>query len=128
MPDYTVVPATEMNRITASGATILDVRQPGEHDEMRLIAPHDFVPLDQLDATDFMLRRGFDKEAPVYMLCRSGKRARTAADKFTGAGYKNIFVIEGGILACESSGIPVQGMACSGATCAAKSSSAGGCA
>ena len=109
MSDYIVVPSAEMKRIVASGATILDVRTPAEHNEQHLVAPHDHVPLDQLDPSDFMLRRGLDHEAPVYLLCRSGMRARKAAEMFVGAGYKNLSVIEGGILACAGSGEPVSG-------------------
>jgi rhodanese-related sulfurtransferase len=109
MSDYTIVPATEMKRIVSSGAMILDVRRPEEHEEMRLDAPHDLVTLDRLDPKDFMLRHGLDRDAPVYMLCRSGMRARKAADMFVNAGYKNLYVIEGGILACAACGEPVSG-------------------
>ena len=126
MSDYTVVPAQEMKQITSSDATILDVRRPEEHAEMHIIAPHIFMPLDQLDPADFMLRHGLDKEAPVYILCRSGMRARKAADMFTGAGYKNLFVIEGGILACAENGEPVAGTGCAAQACATPT--AGGCA
>lgn len=108
MPDFTVVPAPEMKRITSSGATILDVRTPAEHEEQRLLAPHEFVPIDQLNPADFMLRRGLDRDAPVYFLCRSGMRARKAAGMFAGAGYKNLYVIDGGILACAENGEPVS--------------------
>ena len=37
-------------------------------------------------------------------------RARKAADMFAGAGYKNLYVVEGGILACAAVGEPVSGM------------------
>ena len=109
MSDYTVVPAQEMKRITSSGAAILDVRTPAEHDEQHILAPHHHVPLDQLNPEDFMLRHGLDQSAPVYFLCRSGMRARKAADMFCTAGYKNLYVIDGGILACAASGEPVAG-------------------
>ena len=108
MSDYTVVPAQEMKRITSSGATILDVRTPAEHEEQHLLARHEFVPIDQLKPDDFMLRRGLDREAPVYFLCRSVIRARKAAEMFAGAGYKNLYVIDGGILACAENGDPVS--------------------
>lgn len=123
MSDYTLVSAQEMKSITAAGGTILDVRRPDEHDEQHLLAPHAFVPLDQLNPQDFMLRHGLDREAPVYILCRSGVRARKAADLFANAGYKNLYVIEGGILACAAAGEPV-----SSGGCAVKPPSAGGCA
>jgi rhodanese-related sulfurtransferase len=123
MSDYTIVAAQEIKNITASGATILDVRRQDEHDEQHLLAPHAFVTLDVLKPADFMLRHGLDREAPVYFLCRSGMRARTAADMFAAAGYKNLYVIDGGILACAAAGEPVSS---GGAT--ARPSSAGGCA
>ena len=123
MSDYNLVDAQEVKKVTAAGGTILDVRRQDEHDEQHLLAPHAFVPLDQLDAKDFMLRHGLDREAPVYILCRSGMRARKAADIFSVAGYKNVYVIEGGILACAAAGEPV-----SSGSCAAKPASAGGCA
>jgi rhodanese-related sulfurtransferase len=118
----TNVSAKDLGKIVASGATILDVRNPPEHQEQHLIAAHEFVPLDQLNPSDFMLRRGLDKEAPVYILCRSGMRAGKAAGKFEEAGYMNTYVIEGGILACNpaetaGAGVPASAAA-THATCA----------
>ncbi|MBU6475296.1 MAG: rhodanese-like domain-containing protein [Alphaproteobacteria bacterium] len=107
MTDIATIPAAETARLAAAGATILDVRQPEEHAEQRLAAEHDFVPLGALDPDDFMLRRGLDRDAPVYILCRSGMRARKAAEKFAAAGYKNPAVVEGGILACAAAGIDI---------------------
>lgn len=86
---------------------IIDVRTPAEHAEAHLQRAHDHVPLDTLNPQDFMLRRGLDKDAAIYILCRSGARATTAAQKFTAEGFTNIHVIEGGILSCEESGEPV---------------------
>jgi rhodanese-related sulfurtransferase len=109
MADYVLVSAKDAARAAASGATILDVRREDEHSAQRLAAAHALVPLDQLDPKDFMLRHGLDSGAPVYMLCRSGKRAVTAAEMFARAGCKNIYVIEGGILACAAHGIATEG-------------------
>ena len=130
MSDYSLISAQDVGKITAATGTILDVRRPDEHDEQRLLAPHVFVPLDTLDPKDFMLRHGLDREAPVYILCRSGMRARKAADMFAGAGYKNTHVIEGGILACAAAGAPVSSGCAAEQTggCTAKPASAGGCA
>jgi len=127
MTTIPTVPATDVPRLAAAGANILDVREPGEHAELRLTAPHAFVPLGTLDPQDYMLRHGLVADDAVYMLCRSGKRATTAAQKFVDAGYKNIFVIEGGILACQSHGVSVEGAA-RPASCAISSDAAGGCA
>lgn len=111
MSGYTKIPAGEIKKISDSSARILDVRTPLEHETQRLLRMHDHVPIDMLDPDDFMLRRGLDRNAPVYFLCRSGVRAAKAAERFSAAGYKNLYVIEGGILACESGGEPVSGNA-----------------
>ncbi len=109
MPDYTVIPAAELKKIAGTGGRIVDVRTAVEHQTQHLLRPHDHTPLDQLNPADFMLRRGLDRDAPVYFLCRSGMRARTAAENFAAAGYKNVYVIDGGITACEACGEPVSG-------------------
>ena len=75
--------AEELSRIDG---TIVDVRTPLEHGEKSLARAHDHVPLDILDPVNFMLRRGLDRDASLYLLCRSGGRAKTAAEKFIAAG------------------------------------------
>ncbi len=107
MAKIATVPAADIPRLAAAGATILDVRTPGEHAQQSLVAKHALLPLDALDPADFMLKRGLDKDAPVYILCRSGMRAKTAAEKFAAAGYGNDAVIEGGILAAAAAGVEV---------------------
>jgi rhodanese-related sulfurtransferase len=91
----------------AAEGVIIDVRTPAEHAQAHLQRAHDHVPLDTLDPRDFMMRRGLDKDASIYILCRSGGRATTAAQKFTSEGFSNVFVIEGGILSAEAFGEPV---------------------
>lgn len=91
----------------AAEGVIIDVRTPAEHAEAHLQRAHDHVPLDTLDPKDFMMRRGLDKGAGIYILCRSGGRATTAAQKFETEGYTNVYVIEGGILSAEAAGEPV---------------------
>lgn len=90
---------------------ILDVRTKMEHGEKRLACGHTLMTLDELNPTEFMMRHGYDKDFGVYILCRSGSRAVKAAEKFMAEGYTNAYVIEGGIIACEESGEPVEGHA-----------------
>lgn len=90
---------------------VLDVRTHMEHREKRLSCPHLHIPLDDL-TPDRILALPLDKT--VYIVCRSGKRAQSAADKLSAAGYRDVRVIAGGLEACqlqghkiESSGKPV---------------------
>lgn len=87
---------------------ILDVRTVLEHREASLKRAHHHVPLDKLDVAAFIQENKIDAARPVYILCRSGKRATQAAEAFTAAGHDNAHVIEGGIIACEAAGIPLS--------------------
>lgn len=87
---------------------VLDVRTDVEHREVSLKQAHHHVPLDQLNAARFMQENKIDATRPVYVLCRSGKRATQAAESFIAAGHDNVHVVEGGIIACEAAGIPVR--------------------
>lgn len=91
----------------AAEGVIIDVRTPAEHAESHLQRAHDHVPLDALDPKDFMMRRGLDKDSAIYILCRAGGRASTAAQRFTNEGFSNVYVIEGGILSAEAFGEPL---------------------
>lgn len=91
---------------------VLDVRTGVEHKADALAQPHLHVPLQELDAAAFLKNNAIDPAQPVYVLCRSGKRATMAAASLAAAGHQNAQVIEGGILACEAAGIPLKKRAC----------------
>lgn len=109
MTTYTHVSADSLRHPDPNEGVILDVRTAMEHDEKHLSLPHSHVPLDQLNPTDFMMRHGLDHDSTVYLVCRSGKRAAQAAEKFIREGYRNVKVIEGGLLSCEESGHKIKG-------------------
>ncbi len=89
-------------------ALILDVRTPEEHQSVTLERNHWLVPLNELDAAGFIREHKLDGSTPLYILCRSGKRAAIAAQKFKKEGFKNVIVIRGGIIAAEKAGLPVK--------------------
>ncbi len=78
--------------------SILDVRTPAEHRECHIEGSL-LIPLDTLGATSIDNLRGSD--APLYVLCRSGKRACAAIEKLEKAGLDNCVLVEGGLLACQ---------------------------
>lgn len=87
---------------------ILDVRTAMEHAEKHIGMKHIHIPLDELIPDNFMAEYGINHDSLLYILCRSGKRACQAAEKFIAAGCRNIKVIEGGIVACEACGHPIK--------------------
>jgi rhodanese-related sulfurtransferase len=64
------------------------------------------VPLDRFDPGVLAGADG-GGDVPTYLICASGTRARTAAEKCVAAGLKNIAVVEGGTSAWEAAGLPV---------------------
>lgn len=86
---------------------LLDVRTPAEHAEIHVPGVH-LAQLDRLDATQLASKDGFAKDHPLYILCRTGNRAKQAAEKLEKSGYTQCHVVEGGTLAWAESGLPVN--------------------
>lgn len=86
---------------------IIDVRTKAEHMQKQLAQTHTLVPLDQLNVAQFIAENNITNDQTIYILCRSGGRAIPAAEMFVNAGHTRVKIIDGGILACETSGIEV---------------------
>ena len=82
----------------------LDVRTPAEFSSLH-IAGARLIPLDRLDPA--ALSSGLPS-SPLVLICRSGKRAETAWQKMSAAGISNLSILEGGMLAWEKEGFPVE--------------------
>ena len=104
-----VISAADLSKIDISKGVIIDVRTKMEHDEKHMTCAHAHIPLDQLNPRAFMIQHNLPTDTPVYLLCRSGGRATQAAAQFIAAGYPNVSVIDGGIIACEQCGHNVAG-------------------
>ena len=88
-------------------AIILDVRGGCEHSEASLYKAHYLVELPKLNPASFLKEYRIKNET-LYILCKSGKRAIEAANKFVKSGYKNVVVIEGGIDKAEKQGCAIN--------------------
>lgn len=109
MTGFSTIKAESLPALAAEGGVVLDVRTPQEHAEMRLCCSHFHAPLDTLDPAGFMAAQDMGTDTALYLLCRGGVRAAKAAEKFAAAGCTNVYVIEGGILACQGCGQPLEG-------------------
>jgi rhodanese-related sulfurtransferase len=84
---------------------LIDVRTPVEFREMHIAAAKN-TPLDKLDPAAFAAA-GAGRNRPLFVVCRTGSRAKQASEKLIAAGCTNVVQIEGGSLAWEQSGLPV---------------------
>ncbi len=82
---------------------IVDVREVYEYDSVR-IPNSTLVPLSAFNENINLI----DKNSSNYFLCGIGKRALKAAEYLNTLGYKNLYVIDGGIKAWIEAGHPVE--------------------
>lgn len=106
--EVTTISPQELQKRCDSGARVdvIDVRTPAEFGEIHIpIASN--LPLDRLDPAAIIQSRNGSNGEPLYVICRSGTRARKACEQFIAAGYQNVTSVEGGTLAWEQAGLPV---------------------
>lgn len=84
---------------------LIDVRTPVEYRGVHVRGAR-LMPLDQLASQAVRFSRPAGAQGPVYVLCKSGGRARKACEKLTAAGLEAVLVT-GGTDACVAAGLPV---------------------
>ncbi len=93
---------TELNALLSKGCCLVDVREPVEHAEEHITGAK-LIPLGQLEKRIAEI----DRNAPVVVMCRSGKRGGEALKKLQALGITEARNLEGGILAWKAAGLPV---------------------
>jgi len=102
--DIRLVGVQEVSEVY-SDALFLDVRTPVEYDEAH-IAGSVLHPLTDLDADK--VRDLANGHPACVVICRSGNRAKQAAEKLAAAGIASVHVLDGGVMAWESAGQPLN--------------------
>ena len=93
----------EVREMTRSGeCQVIDVREFSEFGAER-IAGARLMPLSNFEQHT----SDIDRSKPVYLMCRSGNRAKQAAEKLVNKGFTDISVIEGGMTAWGQANLPV---------------------
>lgn len=101
---YTNVSPLELDTmLTSKDFTLINVHTPfeGKIDQTDLSIPYDQIQqnLDQLPT---------DKNAKLVLYCRSGHMSGIAAKTLLAAGYTNIWNLDGGMVAWENAGLPIE--------------------
>jgi len=84
---------------------LLDVRTIPEFNQGRLSFANDLIPYDALPQHLDKLPQ--DKEATIYLFCRSGRRSGIATKFLRSAGYNESYNITGGIIAWQNAGFEI---------------------
>lgn len=86
-----------------STALLLDVRTPAEYADVHIDGSI-LRPLHELQPDE--ISNLAQQKTSIYIICRSGNRARQAAEKLSQGGITSLKVMEGGIMAWEKEGLP----------------------
>lgn len=86
-----------------AGHTVIDVREFPEY-AAGAIKGSRLVPLSTVESE----AAKWNKEEPVILVCRSGKRAGQAAETLEGLGFKHVHVLQGGFDAWKAAGLPAH--------------------
>lgn len=108
MAPFASISAKQLGELASQGKVdVIDVRTPVEFRELHSPIANN-VPLDTLNPDALMRSRNGSAGKPLYVLCRSGARAKIACEKFAAAGHRNVVHVEGGTLAWQEAGLPVN--------------------
>lgn len=86
----------------SSRAVLVDVRSAIEFRQVRAVMA-DNLPLDELNARAF---RRLVAGRRAFLICRSGARAKAAAERLLAAGLGDLLVVDGGTEAWVAAGLP----------------------
>ena len=86
---------------------LLDVRTPREYSQAHVPGAL-LAPLDRFEPERVAKQLCISSDAPVYVLCHSGSRARTALARLEQAGVSPCVLVEGGTAAWIQAGLPVE--------------------
>jgi len=101
-----ITPEQAAASLKLGNAKLLDVREASEWASGR-IAGATHVPVGQIeDAADASLSEW--KDEPIIVYCAHGVRSLLAADSLKSLGFTNVSSIEGGIVACQDQGVPIE--------------------
>ena len=97
----------KLHSIAESGRDIyvIDVRTEPEFSQAHLAFTDDLIPFTAIE--QHLDRLPQDKNAEMYMFCRSGRRSKIVTELLVSRGYTNVHNVEGGIIAWQSSGYDV---------------------
>jgi rhodanese-related sulfurtransferase len=93
---------------SATAFDLIDVRTAGEYHSGHAAGARS-VPLDRLDAKALLASRQGPADQPIYVICKSGNRSRTACEKLAAAGIGNLVNVSGGTEGWKHAGLPIEG-------------------
>lgn len=88
---------------------ILDVRTPNEYETVHIVNAL-LSPIGEFDPEKFLetLEKEGAKNPTIYVVCATSQRAKRACQMLEEAKYEHVVLVEGGTVAWEEAGYPVE--------------------
>lgn len=102
-----VTAAAMAERLTTEQIAVVDARKPGEYDAEHMDGAIS-IPLDFINENT----AGLEKEAPVFVHCRSGYRSLIFISIMKARGYHNLIDVQGGFEAMKQTALPIRDNSC----------------
>jgi rhodanese-related sulfurtransferase len=102
-PSYQNVSVQTLHDATEHNRIVLDVRTPQEFAEGHVLGAK-LIPVQELEAR----LDEVPDNAPVYVICRSGNRSRTASEILIKNGKRDVRNVEGGVIAWAQTGFHLE--------------------
>lgn len=97
-----VTPAMLKQMLATKDFAFINVHIPYEGEIANTDA---FIPYDQVEQN--LTKFPVDKNARVFLYCRSGHMSTIAAEKLVGLGFTNVWNLDGGMIEWERAGLPL---------------------
>src|SRR5690606_4808149 len=103
---YANVKADQFNELSKqNNVQLVDVRTKEEYDTGHI---KDALNINVQDSSFLSQIDKLDKNKPILVYCRSGKRSNDATEIMKKAGFTRIVKLEGGILSWEEAALPIN--------------------
>lgn len=98
-----IAPTELQRRLHADTAVLIDIREPSEFAREHILGAR-LVPLSAIDSHDFDTQHG---KAAVFT-CRSGNRTTMNAARLLAKGFREAYLLDGGLDGWKRAGLPVH--------------------
>lgn len=91
-------------KVNDNDGLILDISTENEYQNAHIAGAQN-LPLSRIDEAETQFSKYMDK--PVVVVCQTGQRSRTATQKLTKAGFKDVYSLQGGMAEWQRENMPV---------------------
>lgn len=102
-PAASQITAAQARKMQSDGATLIDVREAGEHAQG---LAEGAVPISRGDLPTGIAAVASDPNKPLLLMCAQGQRSLLAADTLQQMGYSKVYSVTGGFADWQQQGLP----------------------